>query len=85
LQVVLNHARAFAAEFGWRSWSSDGREQFLRRLRPARFMTGRSGEEGALEGVALHAELQLLVARLLAGDLEGVEVEDLDFILEDEA
>jgi hypothetical protein len=42
------------------------------------------GEEGALEGDALHAQLQLGGAGLLAGDLEGVEVEHADLVVDDE-
>ncbi len=52
---------------------------------PERSISGGGGEEGALEGVALHAELQFRVGCLLAGDLEAVEIEDADLALDHEA
>ncbi len=52
-------------------------------LNPALAQHRRSGEERALEGVALHAQLQLGAVGLLARDLEGVEVEDAQFLIDD--
>ena len=81
-QVVLDHAGALAAELVLQL-VADRLEQ--RRLVEAGLLhrAGR-GEERALEGDALHAQLQLRVARLLARDLEGVEVEDLDLLVDDD-
>ena len=81
-QVVLHHAFALGAELGV-ELAFDGSEELLL-VQPCHFHQGRAGEEGALEGVALHAQLQLRVARLFAGDLEAVDVEHANLVIDDE-
>ena len=78
-QVVFDHTGALAAELVLQL-ILDGGKQLLfgeARLRHHR----RRLEEGALEGDALHAQLQLRIGRLLAGDLEAVDGEDADLVL----
>ena len=82
-QVVLHHPLALAAELG-PQLILDGLEQAVL-VETSTLHEGRGGEEGALEGVALHAELKLRVRGLVTGDLEAVDVEDVDLLIDDEA
>ncbi len=52
-------------------------------LRPGTFLHIGGMEERALEGVALHAQLQIGVAGFFARDLERIEIEDADLVVDD--
>ena len=79
--VVLHDARALAAELGLELLLDRAEQLLLAQAGVLAHLGG--GEERALEGVALHAQLQLGAAGLLAGDLERVEVEDADLVVDD--
>ena len=81
--VVLDDAGALGPELVFQL-RSDGAEQ--RRVREFRLRHhGRSGEEGALESVALHAESQFGVGGLFPRNFESVEVVEADLAVDDEA
>jgi hypothetical protein len=81
-QVVGYHARALAAELRLQLRLDRGEQRVLGQAGIGHGRAG--GEERALEGDALHAQLQLGGPGLLAGDLEGVEVEHADLVVDDE-
>ncbi len=80
--VVIHHALALGAELVLELFLDRVQQGFLGQT--VLFEQRRGGEEGALEGDALHAQLQFGVGRLVARDLETVHVEDADVVVHDD-
>jgi hypothetical protein len=80
-QVVLHHARALGAELGLQLLFNGAEQRFFGQARVGAHR--RRVEERALEGVALHAQLQFGAAGFVACDLECVEVINADLLLHD--
>ena len=80
-QVVLDHARAAAAELALELHADRLQQPFLIEALLGQ-QRGR-GEERALEGDALHAQLEICVGGFLPRDPEGVEVVAADVALDD--
>ncbi len=80
-QVVFDHALALLAELVV-ELAFDGLEQGVLGETGPLHDVGRM-EERALEHVALHAQLQVGVGGLVAGDLEGIQIEHPDALLDD--
>ena len=80
-QVVLHDTLALGAELVADLLLHGGEESGL--VEPGALHQRGRGEEGTLEGVALHADLQLRIGRLFTGDLEAVDVIDADLVLDD--
>ena len=53
-------------------------------VEPVLFHDSGGGEERALEGDALHAQLEIGVRGLVAGDLERIQVEEADLLVQDD-
>jgi hypothetical protein len=80
-EVVLDHARAARAEFLLQALAHRVDQPFL--VEPMLGEQAGGGKECALEGDALHAQLEVGVGGLLARDAEGVEVAEPDLARRD--
>ncbi len=82
-QVIVDHVLPLAAELFVELIFNGAEQGFL--IEIGLFHHMRGSEKGALEGDALHTELQLGIGGLFTGDLEGIDVEDMNVIVDDVA
>ena len=81
-QVVVHHALALLAELVVELVFDRLEQRFL--IQAGALLYARGMEERALEGVALHAQLQIGVGGFLARDAERIQVKDMDVVVGDE-